>query len=209
MAEGTRWSIEAEYFENCNCDVVCPCEVSPLGFLGATPDRGNCDVFLVFHINKGNYGDVSLDGLNAMIAVRTPGVMAEGNWAAAAYLDAKGTPEQQQALGAIFGGTAGGPMAALGPMITTHVGVKAVPIEYRNEGKKRSARIDGILDSTVQAVPAISEDLVVIKQNANPLFPGEDWVQASGVQSTYKDYDWDWDNSGRCADYASFRWEGP
>ncbi|MGH2448261.1 MAG: DUF1326 domain-containing protein [Chloroflexota bacterium] len=209
MTEGPRWSIDAEYFENCNCDVVCPCEISPLGFMAANPDRGNCDVFLVFHVNKGTYGDVSLDGLNAIVAARSPGVMHNGNWAVAAYLDANGTPEQQQALGAIFSGAGGGPMAALGPLIGTHVGVKVVPIEYRNEGKKRSARIDGILDSTIQAVPAISEDEVVIKQNANPLFPGQDWVQASGVRSTYRDYDWDWDNSGRCADYASFRWQGP
>jgi hypothetical protein len=49
----------------------------------------------------------------------------------------------------------------------------------------------------------------VIKRNANPLFPGEDWVQAYGVQSTYTDHDFQWDNTGKCADYAQFRWSGP
>ena len=33
----TRWSIRGQYFENCNCDVVCPCEVSALGRLRRGP----------------------------------------------------------------------------------------------------------------------------------------------------------------------------
>jgi hypothetical protein len=209
VTQAPSWSISGEYFENCNCDVVCPCEISPLGFLQAMPDYGHCDVFLVFHVNEGSYGDVDLSGLTAIIAAHTPGVMAEGNWTAAAYLDAAASPSQQEALGAIFGGAAGGPLAGVAPLIGQMLGARPVPITYKNEGKKRSATIDGVLDATVQAVPAATEDAVVIKLNANPLFPGEDWVQAYGVQSTYRDYEFDWDNSGKCADYANFRWAGP
>lgn len=132
--------------------------------------------------------------------------MAEGNWTTAVYLDEKASSTQQEALGTIFGGAAGGPPSALVPLIGTNLGVKTVPIEYRNEGKKRSARIEGILDSTIEAVPSPFEGEVVIKRNANPLFPGEDWVQAFGTQSSYKDHDWSWDNTGKCADYANFQW---
>ena len=209
MTETPSWSIDAEYFENCNCDVVCPCEISALGFLQARPDQGHCDVFLMFHINTGTFGEVQLDDLNVMLAARAPGPMIEGNWTAAIYLDERATGEQQQALGAIFGGAAGGPMSALVPLIGTNLGAKLVPIEYRNEGRRRSARISNILDVTIEAVPSYKEDAVVIKQNANPLFEGADWVQASGVTSSYRDYDFDWDNAGKCADYATFRWAGP
>jgi hypothetical protein len=135
--------------------------------------------------------------------------MAEGNWAAALYLDAKAAPEQQEALGAIFGGGAGGPLAGVAPLIGQILGVKSVDINYRSEGTKRSATIDGVLDANIQAVPSPFPDKVVIKLNANPLFPGEEWVQAYGAQTTYKDYDFNWDNTGKCADYSEFRWAGP
>jgi hypothetical protein len=135
--------------------------------------------------------------------------MGEGNWSAALYLDAQASEDQQAALGAIFGGQAGGPPSALAPLIGQVVGVKSLPIEYRNEGKQRSARIDGVLDAHIQAVPAAVPDAVVIKLNANPLFPGQDWVQAYGTETTYSDFDFQWDNTGKCADYAQFEWAGP
>ncbi len=40
------------------------------------------------------------------------------------------------------------------------------------------------------------------------MFPDE-WVQAYGVTTTYTDHEFRWDNSGKCADYAPFRWSGP
>jgi hypothetical protein len=175
----------------------------------AVPDNGYCNVILVFHLDEGRYGDVDLSGLTIIMIARTTAPMGEGNWTAAVYLDERASAEQQQALGTIFGGAAGGPPSALAPLIGQNLGAKLASIEYRNEGKKRSARIGGILDATIQAVPAITPDAVVIKRNANPLFPGEDWVQAYGVQSTYTDHDFQWDNTGKCADYAQFRWSGP
>jgi hypothetical protein len=209
MANETAWEVKGEYFENCSCDVVCPCEISPLGFLGAMPDNGYCNVLLVFHLNEGHYGDVSLRDLNVVMAAHTDGPMGQGNWTVAVYVDERATEEQQQALGAIFSGAAGGPPAALAPLISTNLGVKMVPIEYRNEGKKRSARISSIMDINIEAVPSPFPDQVVIKRNANPLFPGEDWVQAYGTQSSYHDYDFTWDNTGKCADYAQFTWTRP
>jgi hypothetical protein len=209
MAQASQWSISGEYFENCSCDVVCPCEISPGGFLTAMPDNGYCNVVLVFHVSEGRYGDIDLADRNVVMAARTTAPMAEGNWTAAVYLDERATGEQQEALGAIFGGAAGGPPSALAPLIGQNLGAKLVPIEYRNEGKKRSARIGSILDANIQAVPAAVPDAVVIKLNANPLFPGEDWVQAYGVQTTFSDHEFQWDLTGKCADYSLFRWSGP
>lgn len=203
-----KWKIDGEYFENCNCDVVCPCEVSPQGFLGAKPDQGHCNVWFVFHVNDGTYGDVSIGGLNFVIAIYAPDVMGLGNWTVAAYCDERASAEQTEALATVLTGAAGGPMGAVAPLIATNLGLKRVPIEYVNEGKKRSARIPGILDSAIAAVPGAVPEGVVVKQGANPMFP-EDWVQASGVRGTFKDFDFDWDNTGKCADYAPFHWTGP
>ena len=75
MAAQTKWQLSGDYFENCNCDVVCPCLVSPGAPLTARPSQGVCDVALVFHIDKGSYGQVSLDGLNVAVVGHTPGPM--------------------------------------------------------------------------------------------------------------------------------------
>lgn len=88
-------------------------------------------------------------------------------------------------------------------------GRSLVLIGYRKDGRRRSASIPNILDATVEAVPSFEEYAVEIMQNANQFFEGSDWVQASGVTSSYRDHHFQWDNTGKCADYASFTWTGP
>ena len=60
----TNWELSGDYFENCNCSVVCPCLISPAPPLTSRPTQGQCEVALAFHIDKGGYGAVALDGLN-------------------------------------------------------------------------------------------------------------------------------------------------
>ncbi len=40
------WKLEGQYFENCSCDVPCPCTVS----LDFGADRDRCNAFLVFQV---------------------------------------------------------------------------------------------------------------------------------------------------------------
>ena len=134
MAAQTKWRLSGDYFENCNCDVVCPCLVSPAAPLTARPSQGVCDVALVFHIDKGSYDQVSLDGLNVAVVGHTPGPMADGNWTLAAYIDERADDGQTAALGAIFGGAEGGPMAAFAPLVGKHLGAKKVAIKYAING---------------------------------------------------------------------------
>ena len=130
MAAQQKWHLSGDYFENCNCNVVCPCLVSPSAPLTARPSQGVCDVALVFHIDKGSYGEVSLDGLNVAVVGHTPGAMGDGNWTLAAYIDERADEQQTAALGAIFSGAEGGPMAAFAPLVGKHLGVKKVAIKY-------------------------------------------------------------------------------
>jgi len=77
-----NWKIEGDYFEACNCDVVCPCL-----FL-ADPDNGECNVVVAWHIQYGHFNNTSLDGLNVAAAFHTPGNMFTGpKWKAVLYLD--------------------------------------------------------------------------------------------------------------------------
>jgi hypothetical protein len=45
--DGMAWKLEGQYFENCSCDVPCPCTVS----LDLGADRDRCNAFLVFQVD--------------------------------------------------------------------------------------------------------------------------------------------------------------
>src|ERR1700751_210950 len=103
MAPQAQWHLSGDYFENCNCSVVCPCFVSKNAPLTSRPTEGVCDVAFAFHIESGSYDGTALDGLNVALAVHTPGPMADGNWSVAAYIDERADEKQTEALGAIYG----------------------------------------------------------------------------------------------------------
>ena len=202
----TAWRLSGDYFENCSCDVVCPCLVSPKPQLTSKPTQGVCNVPLAFHINTGSYGDVRLDGLNVVVVVHTPGPMAEGNWTAAAYIDERADDQQTEALGAIFTGAAGGPMAVLAPLIATNLGAKKVPIKYRVDGNKRSAEIPGVLNMLVEALPTMRQDGAMWAATGHPVNPDKLFLAVGRQGSTFSDHGMSWDNSGRNGHYAQISW---
>ena len=63
MTAQAEWHFSGDYFENCNCSVVCPCLVSKAAPLTSRPTEGVCDVALIFHIESGKYDGTALDGL--------------------------------------------------------------------------------------------------------------------------------------------------
>src|SRR5207244_2295379 len=75
MMANVQWTISGEYFEACSCDSVCPC---PTSGLAARPTKGSCDAGLVFHVQRGQYGSIRLDGLSFAVLLHTPGAMIQG-----------------------------------------------------------------------------------------------------------------------------------
>jgi hypothetical protein len=206
MAPQVQWHLSGDYFENCNCSVVCPCLVSKAAPLTSRPTEGICDVALIFHIEEGRYGDVALDGLNVALAVHTPAAMGEGNWAVAAYIDERADEKQTEALGSIFTGAAGGPMTAFAPLITRNLGVKKVPITYRVEGKKRSAEIPNILKMSVDPLPTMHPSGEMSANLGHPVSPDKLALAVGAPGNTFTDHGMRWDNSGKNGHYASIRW---
>lgn len=123
------WSVQGRYFENCTCNVPCPCTVSLA--LGADYDR--CQVVLVFHVDSGEVDGVDVSGLNVAAVGDTPKVMTDGNWRLGVLIDEAASDEQAQKLGGVFSGALGGPMAALAPLIGENLGVERVPMEFSSE----------------------------------------------------------------------------
>ena len=58
------------------------------------PTEGYCQAWAGVRIDDGFYGDESLSGLNVGLVLEIPGLMARGNWKAAAHTDdrASNTP---------------------------------------------------------------------------------------------------------------------
>jgi hypothetical protein len=128
------WSLSGRYFENCTCDVVCPCTASLA--LGADYDR--CQVVLVFHVDKGDIDGVDVSGLTVAAVGDTPKVMTDGNWRLGMLIDGAASPDQAAKLGAVFGGQLGGPMEGLAPLIGEMLGVEQVAMSFESvDGRHR------------------------------------------------------------------------
>jgi hypothetical protein len=165
-----------------------------------------CDVALVFHVDTGRYGQVSLDGLNVVVVAHTPGPMADGNWTLAAYVDERADDEQAAALGAIFGGAAGGPMAAFAPLVGTHLGAKRVAIKYAIAGDRRSVEIPGIMQMAVAPLPTMHPSGEVWGAMGHPVAPDRLAFAVGSAGSTFADHGMRWDNSGKNGHYAPINW---
>jgi hypothetical protein len=204
-APKVSWQLTGSYFENCNCDVACPCVISAKEQMTTAPSAGNCHVTFVFHVDRGRYGNVSLDGFNAVVAADSPGVMGDGNWSVAAYIDAKASEQQRAALLAVFTGSDGGPMDT-GTLVSKVLGVKYMPITFTSGAMKRSAEIPGVLHLAVHAIPSSIPGKEVWATNFNSFAP-EGTVLAVGDEgNTYADYDMNWNNAGHNGFYAPIKW---
>lgn len=187
----TQWKLKGSYFETCNCEAACPCVFT------SPPTEGDCTVLLAWHIDRGNYGDTSLDGLNAALAVHAPGTMVETKWIAAAYLDERANEVQKHALHAIFSGQAGGHPAVLASFVGELRGANSVPMHYTNDGKRSSLSIPGVTEAEVELLEGQGGEPITIAGHPLCVAPGEPAKVGRSKSFTFTDYGWNWKLSGR------------
>ncbi len=126
---------------------------------------------LVFHIDQGSYGDVALDELNVVLAAHAPGPMADGNWAVAAYIDERADDQQTAALGAIFTGAEGGPMAAFAPLVGSPARRQEGADPLCDPRKSRSVEIPGIMQMAVEPIPTMHPSGEIWTTLGHPVAP--------------------------------------
>ncbi len=126
----------------------CPCTASLA--LGATHDR--CRVTLVFNVRRGEVEGVDVSGLAVAPIADNPKVMSDGNWRLGVFIDAAASDQQAERLGAVFSGTIGGPMEALGPLVGEQLGVERAPIDVQEDGLRHSVRIGDAVDFEIEDV---------------------------------------------------------
>ena len=123
-----------------------------------------------------------------------------------AYIDERAGDRQTAALGAIFGGAEGGPMAAFAPLVGATLGVKKVPISYAIAGKSRSAEIPGILHMAVAPLPTMHPSGEIWTALGHPIAPDRLALSVGSPNSTFEDHGMRWDNSGKNGHYAPINW---
>jgi len=206
MAES--WQISGDYFETCSCDFVCPCAPSNLS---AMPTKGSCTVGFAFHIERGRYGSVQLDGLNFAMVAFTPGVMADpASWQVGLILDERSDEKQGEAITAIASGQAGGPMANLGPLLGKFLGVERASIHYEKDGLKRSVKVGDKLEAAIEAVESVvkpGEPLQIV----NTMHPANSTLalaRASRAHLNAFGISWDDVTGKNNGHYAPIEWAG-
>jgi hypothetical protein len=208
-----NWKVSGDWFDVCKCNIPCPCEFAQ------APTFGECDGVLAYHINKGNYGETTLDGLNILGL----GGFKGNIWAADGttkidlgfFFDEKANEKQREALNMIYTGKAGGFMAEMAKLIGNVRGLEFAPIKFEiaDDLSYWSAEIPGKVLAQAEALTGPMTPPGKRVQTINP--PGSEvgpGVIATWGKSTADQADamgFKWQRKGQSSKHVSFQWSGP
>jgi len=197
------WHLEGTYFENCNCDMVCPCTATGQT---APADNDRCNVALAFHVETGEVNGVDVGGLTVCVVADTPALMSEGGWKVGLLMDAAASAEQAEALGAVFGGQLGGPMEGLAPLIGEMAGMESQEMAYADDGRNHQVRIGSAVDMVVEDFMNPFDSTGRGVKLSGVGFPAD--TLAAGTSSTARVdvFGMTWDNAGKNSFSAPFAW---
>ena len=166
---------------------------------------------MAFQVGQGSYGTVSLDGLGFIVLLLTPEEMGKGNWSVGVIVDARASAEQRDAITAIASGSAGGPMAALSPLVGKFLGVESAPIRFDRSGAGWSVTAPGLVDIAAKPAMGINPKATEPLYLDNTGHPAADrFALAHAVKSQVTALGLSWkDMSGKNhGQYAAFSWRG-
>lgn len=210
MADIPKWYLKGDWFDTCKCSIPCPCTFAQ------PPTTGDCDGILAWHIRKGNYGDVKLDGLSVMALAYFKGNIWEGQAkpSMAMFIDERADPRQREALQAIFTGRAGG-WPGLFASAAEFRGVEFVHIDFHVDDDLASwrAEIPGKAKSSAEALggPTTPPGKRVQVHNAGGSETGPGGVATYGKSTTDQAnaFGFKWDRAGYSSKHIGFDWSGP
>jgi len=201
------WRIEGQYFETCNCSFLCPCISSNLT---ARPTEGDCKAAIALRIDKGEKDGVKLDGLAFVVLLHSPKAMAEGDFTVGLVIDERASDPQTEAIGAIASGAAGGPMAALAPLVGRIAGVEKRPIRFEQNGMKFAVTAGELIDQACEGVPGPARpgEPIYLDNTGHPV--SSRLALAKATKSRFHAFGIDWDDSTgtRNGHFAPFAWAG-
>ncbi len=198
-----NWSIKGNYFESCTCDLICPCiTLKP-------PTTGTCTALLGWHIDEGHLDDLEINDLNVSMFLQAPGLLTEGGFKVALYVDERASEAQFDAITQMYSGQLGGHLAVVCSLVGEVVSVKQAPIEYSVDGKTRRLKVgDGIGESEVVEVEGADGGPVIVSNPPLAIAPGNDITISDTVRVAYNDNGVTHEHSGTVSLASNFTY-GP
>ena len=188
----TKWNIEAEFLQACNCDYGCPCEFS------APPTLGYCEGMGARQITRGNFGDVKLDGLGVAYAARWPKAIHEGGGTACLFFDERASQQQRNALLTICSGQAGGmPFEIHATTFAKILEPQFVPIKFHVNGRNSSVQVGNAMNVTVEPIknPVTKEpESVRVEHATGFIFKSAEAVSAAQMRVDVGELKFSWPN---------------
>jgi hypothetical protein len=199
----TPYRVKAECVEACNCPHGCDCQFT--GF----PNEGKCEFIIGYDVKDGTFGNVSLNGVRAVIAAKYPKAIHEGNGHVVLFIDDKATHEQADALLAILSGNVGGmPWEAIAGTIGKFEGPVRKPVEITVAGERSSVRVAGSIEL---ALTPLKDPVTGAEKEVHIVYPkgGFFWNDAKVATTTtmtasHGDFRLTW--PGRYASTAEVNW---
>ena len=210
------WTASGDWFDVCKCSIPCPCEFAQ------TPTYGDCDGVLAYHIKKGQYGEVSIDGLNVLAIGYFKGNIwaGETKFSGAFFFDERANEKQREALNMIFTGKAGGFMAEFAKLLGEVKGMDYAPIKFEvsDDLSYWSVEIPGKVAAKAEALTGPMTPPGKRVQTTNP--PGSEvGPLAAGAVATWgiavkdkvdaTEVGYKWERTGNSSKHIPFDWSGP
>lgn len=199
------WTIEGQYMETCNCAFLCPCITSNLT---ATPTEGDCKAAIAMRIDRGRKDGVSLDGIALVLLIHSPGAMAEGDFTVGLIVDEGASDAQVEQVAAIISGEAGGPMAALAPLVGNMVGIERRPVVFEQKGLEFRVEAGDLIEQRCEGLPSAADpkEPIYLDNVAHPVASRLALGKATSSRFHAFGIDWDDETGARNAHFAPFSW---
>jgi hypothetical protein len=133
--------------------------------------------------------------------------LTDGGWKVALYTDDRATPEQSEALGAVFSGGAGGHLAGLAPLIGEVAGVAPAPISFDRANGSLRAEVAGVLTASAEEMKGMDGQNAPVITNPLLIAVTQPVTQAKAGDVSYHGH-WDVEYSGTNSFVTDFKYEG-
>ena len=196
------WQIKGSKISACNCNYGCPCQFY------APPTYDKCEGVDVLEIEKGHFGDISLNDLRVGMLAGWPGAIHEGDGVGQVIIDQGADEAQREALYKIVSGEEQEPTTAFSIFASTmheDYAMLVKPIEMRSDPEARTAAvfIPGVIEVEVQP---IRNTVTGEPHHVRIVLPGgfefNEAENASGNFTALGDFNFDY--KGRAAIFSRF-----
>ena len=198
----SKWRLEGTLLIACSCDFGCPCNFN------APPTQGDCEGQWLWHVEKGTFGEIRLDGLSWTVTADWPGAIHEGGGRAICFYDDRADETQRDAIAALVRGQHGGPW---GIFINTYEleDVRSMPFDLQLNGLQSSATVG---DAMKLQMTTIKNPVTGAEVHPGAVLPeGLVCKEATfGMSETFRvSSEIEYDHSGKYTAIAPFDYAGP